>query len=386
MPVSTKESCPPRRGGRADVRVRPIPDRELSVEMTLPLERIIETLRCPACHGALSWTEEDSVGDSGLVCLQCQEKFPVIGGMPRLLLLPLREALLGNGSATGKDARLVETALSFGFEWTRFPEMYEEWSQSFLSYMQPHGPEFFRGKRVLDAGCGNGRFAHYAAEYGAEVWAIDLGPAVEVARRNTEDAGQVQVVQADLHQPPFALESFDFIYSIGVLHHLPDPEPAFRNLLRFLKPGGEIQIYLYWKPEGQPVKRALLAGVTAVRQITTHLPHAAVHALSFPAAVAAYGFFVWPYQVLKRVPGLDRLAERIPMKQYASFPFRVCVNDQLDRFSAPIENRYSREEVANWLSRAGLEEPRISAAYGWVGTGRKPVVYESSSVVSQKFA
>lgn len=333
--------------------------------MTLA-ERIQETLRCPACHSRLA------ASDNQLQCTGCGEQFPLVGGIPRLLLSPLREALLGNGAAKGTDARQVETALSFGFEWHRFPEMYAEWNRSFLDYMQPHGPDFFCGKKVLDAGCGNGRFAYYAARYGAEVWAIDLGPAVEVAHRNTDAAGNVQVAQADLHQPPFALESFDFIYSIGVLHHLPDPEAAFQNLLRFLKPDGEIQIYLYWKPERQPVKRTLLAGVTAARQVTTRLPHAAVNALAYPAAVAAFASFVWPYQLLKRIPGLAGWAEKLPMKQYANFPFKVCVNDQLDRFSAPIENRYTRAQVRGWFERAGLVEIKVNAAYGWVATGRKP--------------
>ena len=290
-----------------------------------------------------------------------------------MLLSPFREALLGDRERAGGDNEEVKTALSFGFEWTRFPEMYAEWNQSFLDYMQPHGPEFFRGRKVLDAGCGNGRFAFYAAKYGAEVWAIDLGPAVEVARRNTDQAGEVQVVQADLHRPPFALESFDFIYSIGVLHHLPDPEQAFQNLLRYLKPDGEIQIYLYWQPEGQPIKRVLLAMVSAARQVTTRLPHSAVYALAFPAAVAAFSLFVWPYRLLKKIPGLKSLAERIPMKQYAHFPFRVCINDQLDRFSAPIENRYTQQQVTDWLRRAKLENAKVNPAYGWVGTGRKAV-------------
>jgi SAM-dependent methyltransferase/uncharacterized protein YbaR (Trm112 family) len=325
----------------------------------------IETLRCPQCRGELLLS-----ADQNLKCPSCKLSYPIVNGIPRMLLPALRDALAGEVSATGTDAKQVETALSFGFEWTRFPEMYAEWEKQFLDYMQPHGPDFFRGKKILDAGCGNGRFAYYASKYGADVWAIDLGPAVEVARRNTELVN-VKVVQADLHNPPFALESFDFIYSIGVLHHLPDPEVAFRNLLRFLKPGGEIQIYLYWKPERRPIKALLLSGISGTRRLTTRLPHKAVYLLAYPAAVIAFLLFVWPYRILKRLPLFKRLAEELPMKQYASFPFRVCVNDQLDRLSAPIENRYTLADVQNWLARASLESPIVGENFGWVATGRK---------------
>jgi SAM-dependent methyltransferase len=282
----------------------------------------------------------------------------------------LRDALAGQGSLQGRDAKSVETALSFGFEWQHFPEMYDQWEQQFLDYMRPHAADFFRGKKVLDAGCGNGRFAYYASKYGADVWAIDLGPAVEVAQRNTK-AQNVQVVQADLHNPPFALESFDFIYSLGVLHHLPEPESAFQNLLRFLKPGGEVQIYLYWKPERRPIKTLLLTGVAGARRLTTRLPQQAVYVLAFPAALLAFILFVWPYRIMRRVPALQSFAEQLPMKQYSSFPFRVCVNDQLDRLSAPIENRYTRADVHDWLNRAALESPVVGESFGWVATGRK---------------
>jgi len=342
--------------------------------MLSPRKQILETFRCPACRESLQPLDASANGSGALKCARCDETFPVINEIPRLVLRPLREALMGHTIPRDNDARQVRTALSFGFEWHQFPEMYAEWEQSFLDYMQPHGSAFFAGRKVLDAGCGNGRFAFYAARYGADVWAIDLGPAIEVARQNTADAGKVQVAQADLHHPPFAFESFDFIYSIGVLHHLPDPEPAFQNLVRFLKPGGEIQIYLYWKPENQPIKSFLLAGVTALRQVTTRLPPAITNTLAYPAAMCAYISFVWLYQILKRIPGLTRFAENLPMKQYANFPFRVCVNDQLDRFSAPIENRYTRQEVLDWLTRARLEAVEINAAYGWVATGRKATV------------
>jgi len=335
--------------------------------MDFDKQKLVETLRCPSCRGSLSFADDDD-----LLCSACNLSFPIVNEIPRLLLPPLRDAFLGSGG-TAHDAKQVETALSFGFEWQRFPEMYTEWERQFLEYMKPHAPEFFRGKKVLDAGCGNGRFAYYAAKYGAEVWAIDLGPAVEVAKWNTKSFSQVHVVQADLHDPPFALESFDFIYSLGVLHHLPDPEPAFRNLLRFLKPGGDVQIYVYWKPEKQPVKSLLLSVVTAARLLTTRLPHSAVYALAYPSAVVVFTLFVWPYRFMKRVPSLKDRAEDLPMKQYSHLPFRVCVNDQLDRFAAPIENRYTRADVENWLSRTNLECPQIDTYFGWVATGTKPL-------------
>jgi len=329
-------------------------------------ETLTTSLRCPDCGGNLS-----SAGDE-LTCTSCHLSFRITNDIPRMLLPTIRAALQASRSADAFDAKQAKTALSFGYEWQRFPEMYAEWEKQFLDYMQPHNPEFFKDKKVLDAGCGNGRFAYYAGKYAREVWAIDLGPAVEVARKNTASLENVHVVQADLHRPPFPPESFDFIYSIGVLHHLPDPEIAFQNLLRYLKPGGEIQIYLYWQPERRSVKSFLLSAVNSVRGLTTRLPHWAVHALAYPSALAAFVFFVWPYRIMQTVPALRSAAANMPMKQYAVLPFRVCVNDQLDRFSAPIENRYTKTEVEAWLSSAGLKKSQVIANFGWLGTGQKP--------------
>jgi hypothetical protein len=85
----------------------------------------------------------------------------------------------------------------------------------------------------------------------------------------------------------------------------------------------------------------------------------------------AYVFLVGPHRIFRRLPLFNRIAEELPMKQYATLPFRVCVNDQLDRFSAPIENRYTRADVQNWLARASLEAPRVGENFGWVATGKK---------------
>lgn len=337
------------------------------------LQALLDALRCPECSAQLfaKSASFNRDAEAALECRRCGQRFSIRNGIPRMLSLSMRDALSGETLGMDVDRRQVATARSFGYEWARFPDMYQEWERNFLEYMAPHTPEFFRGKRVLDAGCGGGRHAHYAARNGAEVWAVDLGSAVDVAKANNRSLENVRVAQADIHHLPFEPESFDLVYSIGVLHHLPDPESAFRNLLRYVKPGGWIQLYLYWKPENQPVKRALLSVVAATRRITTRIPHRLLYGLSFPAAAIAFAGFVWPYQLLSAA-GLNGAAERMPMKQYAKYPFRVCVNDQFDRLSAPIEFRYTRGEVEAWMRRAGLEDIVVRPNYGWCATGRKP--------------
>jgi SAM-dependent methyltransferase len=322
-------------------------------------------LRCPECRGSLEYGR----GNQVLLCAACKVEYPITGGIPRMLPGSTREKL--DNQDAGKDIRL-QTALSFAYEWSHFSEMRPEWEQNFLAYFSPRKGPYFQGKRILDAGCGTGRHAYYAASFGGIVRAMDLGRAADVAARNTMGVGNVQVIQADLYHPPFELESFDLVYSIGVLHHLPDPEGAFRNLARFVKPGGEMLVYLYWKAEGRSLKSLLLAAISQVRRITTRLPHGILHVLSYPVAWLAHALFVLPYVILRRIPGMRNLAERIPMKQYAQYPFKVCVNDQFDRLSAPIENRYTRQQVMEWFKNAQFENIYIHENFGWCGSGRKP--------------
>ena len=327
-------------------------------------------LVCPACSRSLS-----SAGDSpaSLNCSTCSEEFPIVDGIPRLLQKAVSAWSSGSNGVAERSQKLrLKTAESFGFEWTHFSEMYPEWETNFRDYMFPRTAESFRGKSVLDAGCGIGRHAYYAAQYGAEVWAVDISDAVEVAARNTQGTG-ARIIQADLNHLPFPAESFDLVYSMGVLHHLPDPERAFRYLLRFVKPGGEFRMFLYWVPERQPLKRFLLGFVSALRMLTVRMPHRLLYPLSYVAAFLVWTCFVWPYRAFRPIPMLSATAERFPLRQYSRYPFRTCVNDQFDRLSAPLERRYSRAQVEQFLKSAGLEELNVFPNFGWVAWGRKPV-------------
>lgn len=320
-------------------------------------------LRCLACGKRVAGVLLDRTSAAGvggeLACTGCGERYAVRRGTSRML--PSYE--------DPSEAELKQrTAESFAYEWERFGGLREEWEHNFLGYMQPHSLDHFEGKLVLDVGTGSGRHSYQAARAGARVVAVDLGDSIDVARRNLPES--VLTVQADAEKLPFEPETFDLVMSIGVLHHLPDTERGLRAIVPYVKPGGELRVYLYWVPERR-WHRALLRVVTAVRRVTIRMPHRLLQALCYPLALVLFALFVLPYRVLRRIPGARRLSEALPLKTYSDYPFRVCVNDQFDRFSAPIERRYTRAEVETMLRGAGLDDVRVLPNHGWVAYGTR---------------
>jgi SAM-dependent methyltransferase len=161
------------------------------------------------------------------------------------------------------------------------------------------------------------------------------------------------------------------VMSIGVLHHLPDPRRALLRVARHVRPGGQLHVYLYWWPE-IGWHRTVLRWVRAARRVTVRMPHRLLHLLCYPLAAVLYGSFIVPYRVLRRRPATAWLARRLPLKTYADYPFGVCVNDQFDRLSAPIEHRFTADEVRALLESAGLVDIVVLPNHGWIGSGRRP--------------
>lgn len=319
-------------------------------------EDLTALLICVACGHPLQQEAEE------FECRTCGTQYPIVDGTVRMVRL---------GEVA--DVR-AKTAESFAYEWGRFGELRPEWRKNFEDYLRPIEPSWLKGKRVLDVGTGSGRHAREAAERGAEVVAVDLGEAIEVARRNLPP--EVLTVQADAEQLPFEPDSFDMVMSIGVLHHLPDPAAALRSIARYVRPGGFLHVYLYWRP---PYRwhRAVLGLVSAVRRGTVRLPHGLLLGLCYPLAAALHLLVVLPYRTLRHRDTFRSLAEALPLKTYADYPFGVLVNDQFDRLSAPIEHRYEAAEVEAMLVAAGLEEVQVVANHGWIGHGRRPVRAQS---------
>jgi ubiquinone/menaquinone biosynthesis C-methylase UbiE len=105
----------------------------------------------------------------------------------------------------------------------------------------------WHGRKILEVGCGAGTDLLQFARVGADVHAVDLSPhSVELAKTRLKIYGfKGEIQEADAEHLPFPDNTFDLIYSWGVIHHTPDTAAAVKEIHRVLKPGGQIRIMIY---------------------------------------------------------------------------------------------------------------------------------------------
>jgi SAM-dependent methyltransferase len=191
---------------------------------------------------------------------------------------------------------------------------------------------WYRGKRVLDAGCGHGRYLAAFAGMGAEVVGLDAGRGPELAGVPQGDP-RISVVQGSVLRLPFRDASFDLVFSDGVIHHTPDPRAAFLELARVVKPGGALYVWVY------PRERALRETVSgALRAVTTRLPGPAMRTLSFALAPLTLGVRSYSGTTLGRAT------------------WNECAQVVHDWLAPPLQSHHDWDEVAGWACAAGLTD------------------------------
>lgn len=129
----------------------------------------------------------------------------------------------------------------------RVLERRTRYEQPWLAELVPFGTA--RGRRVLELGCGAGYDAYEFLRHGANYTGIDLTPEnIERTKRHLSYYGYTPAVfEGDAEELAFESESFDWVYSNGVLHHTPDVRKSFCEAYRVLVPGGRFDVVLYHK-------------------------------------------------------------------------------------------------------------------------------------------
>jgi SAM-dependent methyltransferase len=319
--------------------------RKQSLHLPADLPKDVRAiLRCPRCGRRLSDRPD------GLDCESCEDYFPAVDGIVRFV-------------------HAEKYAGSFGFQWKVYARTQldnESSRESEIDFRNRTGlePENLRGKLVLDVGCGMGRFADIASRWGARVVGVDLSAAAEVAARNLAHREAVSIFRADVFSLPFAPESFDYIYSLGVLHHTPSCEQAFKKLPPLLKPGGTIILWVY---SGYNRWYRLS---DLYRRVTPRLPPRGLHALCHLAVPLYY-----VHKALRRLPGVGRPASSLlylalPISLHPNAAMRVL--DTFDWYSPSYQSKHTYEEVFRWFESCGLEAVRVMHESVAV-RGRKPM-------------
>jgi len=305
---------------------------------------VLRLLRCPRCRHTLEC-------GAGYRCENCGTDFPCVNGVARFV-----------APQNYSD--------SFGFQWKRYArtqldnaELREsEHHFRIKTGLTPHDLE---GKLVLDVGCGMGRFAEVATRWGAFVVGVDLSAAAEVAARNLAGRNFV-AFQADVFHLPFELETFDCIYSLGVLHHTPDCEAAVKVLPQFLKPGGSLAVWLY---SGY---NRWYRFTDLYRRYTSRMPAPVLHKLLSVAVPVFYHLD----RGLRRIPLAGKPIAGVvhhvfPVNRQADPEARIL--DTFDWYSARYQSKHTYEQVFRWFESCGMEDLRVADIPVSV-RGRKPAV------------
>jgi len=310
-------------------------------------------LVCPDCKEELDLRKRAERGaeivEGTLSCRRCRAEYPVSRGVPRFVQAGLY-------------------ASSFGRQWNWFREVQIDSrngtheSEQALYAATGWTAEDYRGRLVLDAGAGAGRFAEVAAKHGGTVVGVDLTSAIDAAYANIGERDNVHLVQADIFRLPFRDGTFDLAYSIGVLHHTPDPRAAFARVAAAVRKGGGFATYLYHRYG--PVRRV----TDLIRTVTTRLPLKVMFVLSAAAV---------PLYYVHRVPVVGKVLQvLLPISMHPDWRWRWL--DTFDWYTPRYQWKYLYPEIFRWFRESGFgdievfDEPirmRGTKDYGDLRTG-----------------
>lgn len=248
----------------------------------------------------------------------------------------------------------------FGYEWDRYHAMSPSYEGQFRNWTHPMQPADWKGKRVLDAGCGMGRNSYWPLKWGAaSVVAFDHDErSVTRAKETLKDFSNATVLYKDIYTIDWKNE-FDTAFSIGVIHHLREPNRAVRLMVESLKPGGTLLVWVYSYEGNEWIVRY----VNPLRiHVTSKLPLSLVHFVSYFCSIPLY-------VLVKILRGPSPY-----LKQLSTFSLWHIHSIVFDQLIPDVANYWKQEEVKSLVGDLSLADVRVEATpkgTGWILTAKK---------------
>jgi SAM-dependent methyltransferase len=254
-----------------------------------------------------------------------------------------------------------ETVNAFGEEWEHFNTFTDtEIQTAGDQYFDIIDKEWLKDKHALDVGCGSGRWTKYVSQFAGFVEAIDPSKAVFASAKLLQKTPNTRISKAGVDNIPFENSSFDFVFSLGVLHHIPDTQLAMQRCVEKLKPQGKFLVYLYYNFEQRGVLFKSIFFVShMLRLIISKLPASLKRLVCDLIAIVIYSPLIYLSKIIEKL-GFTKLSNQIPLSYYKSHSFFIVRNDALDRFGTPLEQRFSRAEITKMMENCGLKNIIIS--------------------------
>ena len=327
-------------------------------------------LMCPNCGGELALCENASsdtkdahIITGGLTCKGCGSKFSIRNGVPILLPANLSSVKL-------------ETASRFAEEWTRWSDLRDYYEQEFFDWIAPLGRKDFADQVVFEGGCGKGRHTAIVAGHGARaIVSLDLGESAFVAFAHTRRFPNAHVVIGDLLNPPVR-PVFDLAFSVGVLHHLPDPAAGFASQASRVRDGGRVAFWVY----GQEGNEWITRYVDPVRKaVTSKLPAAFLRLACIPPAAVLWAVIKLFYRPRADGKGPAKLPYGDYFAALYHYPFDEIHANVFDQLVTPVAHYLREEEVRPWLA-SGFRDAALRSHRGYSWTGLATVCRSKAAV------